>query len=31
VVQGWTAGDKATWENQLRSRIQAQDEYVKVN
>lgn len=31
VVQGWTAGDKVTWEKQLRSRIQAQDEYVKVN
>jgi uncharacterized protein YceK len=27
----WTAGDKASWENQLRTRSQAQNEYVKVN
>jgi hypothetical protein len=30
-AQGWTAGDKASWENQLRTRSQAQNEYVKVN
>ena len=31
VEQGWTAGDKVSWEKQLRTRIQGQDEYVKVN
>ena len=31
VEQGWTAGDKTSWEKQLRTRSQAQDEYVKVN
>jgi hypothetical protein len=29
--KGWTAGDKASWESQLRTRSQAQNEYVKVN
>ncbi len=31
MEKGWTAGDKASWENQLRTRSQAQNEYVKVN
>jgi hypothetical protein len=31
AVQGWTAGDKTSWETQLRTRSQAQNEYVKVN
>ena len=31
MQQGWTAGDKTSWEKQLRTRIQDQDEYVKVN
>jgi hypothetical protein len=28
---GWKTGDKASWENQLRTRSQAQNEYVKVD
>lgn len=31
MVQGWTAGDKTSWETQLRTRSQAQNEYVKVD
>jgi hypothetical protein len=31
VVKGWTPGDKAVWETQLRSRSQYQNEYLKVN
>ncbi|MDB5841989.1 MAG: hypothetical protein JWQ23_3941 [Herminiimonas sp.] len=31
VVKGWAPGDKAAWENQLRSRAQTQNEYVRVN
>jgi uncharacterized protein YceK len=31
MERGWTAGDKASWENQLRTRSQAQNEYVKTN
>jgi hypothetical protein len=31
VVKGWTPGEKTAWENQLRSRAQTQNEYVKVN
>jgi major membrane immunogen (membrane-anchored lipoprotein) len=31
VVKGWTAGDKLSWEKQLRERGQYQNEYVKVN
>jgi hypothetical protein len=31
LEKGWTAGDKVSWEKQLRSRSQAQDEYVKAN
>lgn len=28
---GWTPGDKTSWEQQLRTRGQGQNEYVKVN
>src|SRR5688500_18891794 len=31
VVKGWSPGDKASWEGQLRTRAQVQNEYVKVN
>ena len=27
TAQGWTAGDKAGWEQQLRARSQGQNEY----
>ncbi|WER45227.1 hypothetical protein CupriaWKF_13060 [Cupriavidus sp. WKF15] len=27
VVKGWTAGDKTTWDNQIRQRNQLQNEY----
>lgn len=30
-VQGWKAGDRASWEQQLKSRAQTQNDYVKVN
>lgn len=31
VAQGWKQGDKASWETQLRTRSQYQNEYVRVN
>jgi hypothetical protein len=31
VAPGWKAGDKTAWENQLRTRGQFQNEYVKTN
>ena len=32
AAPGWKAGDKASWEQQLRSRAQnGQNDYVKVN
>lgn len=31
VEKGWSPGDKASWETQLRTRAQNQNEYVKVN
>ncbi len=32
TAPGWKAGDKASWEQQLRSRAQnGQNDYVKVN
>jgi hypothetical protein len=31
VAKDWTPGDKTRWENQLRTRAQTQNEYVKVN
>ncbi|MGV3743362.1 MAG: hypothetical protein ACO1NO_13740 [Burkholderiaceae bacterium] len=30
TAKGWTAGDKRSWENQLRTRGQYQNEYNKV-
>lgn len=30
-VQGWTAGDKASWEQQMRARSQGQNEYTRTN
>ena len=30
VAPGWQAGDRTSWENQLRTRNQAQNEYNKV-
>ena len=30
VADGWKAGDKASWEEQLRRRAQAQNEYNRV-
>ncbi|MDP3670391.1 MAG: hypothetical protein WA191_04695 [Telluria sp.] len=31
TAKGYTPGQKAAWENQLRARAQAQNEYLKVN
>lgn len=31
VIKGWKTGDKSAWENQLKTRAQNQNEYVKVN
>lgn len=32
VAQGWKAGDKASWEQQLKARTQAgQNDYAKTN
>jgi hypothetical protein len=31
VAKGWTPGNKAAWELQLRNRAQTQNEYTKVN
>ena len=30
AVGGWKAGDRVAWEEQLRARIQAQNEYSRV-
>jgi ABC-type oligopeptide transport system substrate-binding subunit len=30
-AQGWTAGDKASWEQQMRARSQGQNEYLRTN
>ena len=30
-VQGWKAGDRSSWEQQLKVRAQGQNEYVKSN
>lgn len=30
VAPGWKAGDKAAWEEQLRTRAQGQNEYQRV-
>ena len=29
VVKGWTSGDPASWEKQLKTRSLGQDDYVK--
>lgn len=29
TARGWKAGDRTTWEEQLRQRAQAQNEYTK--
>lgn len=31
VTKGWTPGDKTSWQNQVRTRGQYQNEYVKTN
>jgi hypothetical protein len=31
AVPGWKQGDKASWEQELKTRTQAQNDYVKVN
>lgn len=31
VAQGWTVGDQASWEAQVRLRGQYQNEYLKTN
>ena len=31
AAKGWTGGEKAVWETQLRTRAQTQNEYAKVN
>jgi len=31
VTQGWTQGNQGSWENQIRTRGQLQNEYVKTN
>ncbi|WP_156396310.1 hypothetical protein [Noviherbaspirillum sp. Root189] len=31
LAKGWSPGDQKSWETQLRTRGQAQNEYVKVN
>ena len=31
TVKGWTAGDKTSWETQLRTRAQTQNEYAKAD
>lgn len=31
TAKGWSPGDKAAWEAQMRTRSQAQNEYNKVN
>lgn len=30
VAQGWTQGDKASWQKQIRERNQKQNEYTRV-
>jgi outer membrane biogenesis lipoprotein LolB len=31
TAPGWKAGDRAAWEQQLKTRAQGQNDYVKVN
>lgn len=30
VAPGWKAGDRASWESQMRARSQGQNEYVRI-
>lgn len=30
-VQGWKAGDRTAWEQQLKTRAQAQNDYARAN
>lgn len=30
VAKGWTPGNKTEWDNQMRTRTQTQNEYVKI-
>ena len=30
VANGWKAGDQTAWEQQLRARMQGQNEYIRV-
>ena len=31
TATGWTAGDDASWQNQIRGRTQGQNEYVRIS
>lgn len=31
VAGGWTPGDKGSWEKQIHTRNQSQNEYVRIN
>lgn len=31
VAPGWTPGDKTSWEKQIRTRGQNQNEYIRIN
>jgi hypothetical protein len=31
VAHGWTPGDKTSWEKQIRTRGQNQNEYIRMN
>ena len=31
VAQGWKTGDKTSWDEQMRARAQAQNEYARTN
>lgn len=30
AASGWKPGDKASWEGQMRTRVQSQDEYSRI-
>lgn len=31
VADGWKAGDEASWQQQMRARVQAQNEYARAS
>ncbi|HMM84229.1 MAG: hypothetical protein ACLGIT_09225 [Gammaproteobacteria bacterium] len=31
VTEGWKAGDEASWQQQMRARVQAQNEYARAS